>query len=127
MTIFYVASTTPGLLEAEARRWLAEQMLSKETDMAMQELEGYDEVVMKLVTSLPVEQRLAGLSLEQRLAGLPPEQRLAGLAPEQRPAGLSPEQKVLALPDDVIRALAPEYLATLSEATRSAIRGRIGR
>jgi hypothetical protein len=77
--------------------------------MAMHELEGYDEVVMKLVTSLPLEQRLAGL------------------APEQRLAGLSPDQKVLAMPDDVIRALSAEYLATLSEATRAAIRARIGR
>ncbi len=68
--------------------------------MAMQDLEGYDEVVMKLVTSLPLEQRLAGLT---------------------------PEQRVLALPDDAIRALSPEYLATLSEATRAAIRARIGR
>jgi hypothetical protein len=98
-----------GLLTAEARRWLAEQMASKETGMAMQGLEGYDEVVMKLVTSLPFEQRVAGLD------------------PEQRLAGLSPEQRVLAMPDDAIRAQSPEYFATLSEATRTAIRARIGR
>jgi hypothetical protein len=112
---------------AEARRWLSEQKGAKETDMAMHELEGYDEVVMKLVSSLPTEQRLAGLSPEQRLAGLSPEQRLVGLPPEQRLVGLPPEQMVLALPDDVLRGFSAEYLATLSEATRAAIHARIGR
>jgi hypothetical protein len=73
------------------------------------------------------EQRLAGLAPEQRLAGLAPEQRLAGLAPEQRLAGLSEEQAVLALTDAMLRALSDEYLATLPEATRAAIRRRIGR
>jgi hypothetical protein len=70
------------------------------TDMAMHELEGYDEVIQKLIATLP---------------------------PEQRLVGLSPEQMLLALPDDMIRGFSAEYLATLSEATRAAIRARIGR
>jgi hypothetical protein len=77
----------------EARRWLSEQVGAKEMAMEMHELEGYDEVIQKLLASLPPEQRLAGLPPEQRLAGLPPEQRLAGLPPEQRLAGLPPEQR----------------------------------
>ena len=64
---------------------------------------------------------------EQRLAGLAPEQIAAALAPEQRLAGLAPEQVLLTLPDDVLRALSPDYVRTLSDATRAAIRSRIGR
>jgi hypothetical protein len=78
------------------------------------------------LAGLAPEQRLAGLAPEQRLAGLAPEQRLAGLAPEQRLAGLAPEQVLLTLPDDVLRALSPDYVRTLSDATRAAIRKRIG-
>ncbi len=103
---------------SEARRWLSEQMGAKETAMAIHELEEYDEVTAKLIATVPPEQRLVGLS---------PEQRLVGLSPEQRLVGLSPEQMVLALPDDVIRGFSAEYLATLSEVTRAAIRARIGR
>jgi hypothetical protein len=99
-------------------------------------IESFDQVMTRLLARLPPEQRLAGLAPEQRLAGLAPEQRLAGLAPEQvlrsyapeqRLAGLSEEQAVLALPDAMLRALSDEYLATLPEATRAAIRKRIGR
>ena len=129
----------------EARRWLSEQVGAKEIAMEMHELEGYDEVIRKLIEGLPPEQvlaaytpeqvlaaykpeqRLAGLAPEQVLAAYKPEQRLAGLAPEQRLAGLAPEQAVLALPDEVLRGLSDAYLATLSEATRAAIRARIGR
>jgi hypothetical protein len=102
----------------EARRWLYEQGGTKEKAMEIHDLEGYDEVIQKIVTGLPPE---------QRLAGLPPEQRLAGLPPEQRLAGLSPEQAVLALPDELLRALSDEYLSTLPAATRALIRDRIGR
>jgi hypothetical protein len=112
---------------AEGRRWLSQQMGAKEIDMAMHELEGYDEVIARLLATLPPEQRLAGLPPEQRLAGLPPEQRLAGLSPEERVAGLSADQRVLTLPDDLLRGLSADALAMLSEATRAAIRARIGR
>ena len=74
--------------------------------MAIHELEGYDEVVQKL------------------LEGLSPEQRLAGLAPEQRLAGLAPEQVVLTLPDEVLRALSDDYIATLPQPTQDAVRAR---
>ncbi|WP_437321172.1 hypothetical protein [Sorangium sp. So ce385] len=75
----------------------------------------------------PPEQRVAGLPPEQVLSAFPPEQRVAGLPPEQRVAGLPPEQVLLALPDDVLRALSDSYLDTLSAETRAAIRARVGR
>ncbi len=111
----------------EGRRWLSEQLGAKEVGMAMHELEGYDEVIAKLLATLPPEERVAGLSPKERIAGLPPEERVAGLSPEERVAGLSPDQRVPILPDDLLRGLSAESLATLSEATRAAIRARIGR
>ncbi|WP_433930758.1 hypothetical protein AB3662_42230 [Sorangium cellulosum] len=129
----------------EARQWLAQQLGAEEMSMEMQDLEGIEEVVRKLlatlppervlaaytpeqrVAGLPPEQRVAGLPPEQRVAGLPPEQRVAGLPPEQRVAGLPPEQVLLAMPDDALRALSDAYLETLSAETRAAIRARIGR
>jgi hypothetical protein len=129
----------------EARRFWAEQVGTKEAMMALQDREGYDEVVqrfLELITpeerlaglapeqrlaGLAPEQRLAGLAPEQRLAGLAPEQRLAGLAPEQRLAGLAPEQTVLALPDEVLRALSDDFLDRLPEPIRVTVRRRLGR
>lgn len=93
----------------EARRWLSQHLADKVNDMAMHELEEYDEVIEKLVVSLP------------------PKRRLAGLTPEQLRTELTPEQVVLALPDEALRALSAPYLATLSEPTRAAIRARLGR
>lgn len=111
----------------EVRRWLSEQLGAKEIGMEIHELEGYDEVIQQLIATLPPEQRLAGLPPEQVLAAFKPEQRVAGLPPEQRLAGLTPEQAVLALPDEVLRGLSDEYLATLPEAIRAVVRARIGR
>ncbi|WP_437311451.1 hypothetical protein [Sorangium sp. So ce388] len=120
----------------EARRWLSQQLGAEEIVMEMHDLEGFDEVVRKLLATLPPErvlsayapeQRMAGLTPEQRMAGLTPEQRMAGLTPEQRMAGLTPEEVLLALPDEVLHALSASYLDTLPEGTRAAIRARIGR
>ena len=93
----------------EARRFWAQLVGMKEANMAVQELEGYDEVIQKLLDTLTPEQRLAGIPPEQRLAGIPPEQRL------------------LALPDETLRALPEDYLATLPEPVRAAIRQRLQR
>jgi hypothetical protein len=84
-------------------------MGTKEAMMAVQDLEGYDEVVQRFLELVT------------------PEQRVAGLAPEQRLAGLAPEQVVPALPDEVLRALPEDYLATLPQPTREAIRRRLNR
>ncbi|WP_437627360.1 hypothetical protein [Sorangium sp. So ce1151] len=129
----------------EARRWLAQQLGAEEMAMEMQDLEGFDEVVRKLLATLPPEQVLAAYTPEQVLAAYTPEQvlaaytpeqvlaayapeqRMAGLPPEQRVAGLPPEQVLLAMPDDALRALSDAYLETLSAETRAAIRARIGR
>jgi hypothetical protein len=84
----------------EGRRWFSQQVGSEEFAMSMQELEGYDEVIRKLVSTLP---------------------------PEQVLSAYSPEQMLLAMPDEMLRALSDAYVETLSEPTRAAIRARIGR
>jgi hypothetical protein len=118
----------------EARRFWMELVGTQEAGMSIQDLEGYDELMKKLLATLSPEQRLAGLEPEQRLAGLEPEQRLAGLDPEQRLAGLDPEQRLagldrdhqaLALPIEVLRLLPDEYLRSLSPEAQAKIRGRL--
>jgi hypothetical protein len=64
--------------------------------------------------------------IQRMLDGLSIKQRLAGLAPEQVLAMYDSEQLLLALPDNALRSLSDDYLATLSEPTRAAIRARIG-
>ena len=85
---------------------------------ATPELEGWDDWMERYVAAMPIEKRLAGLK---------PEDRLAGLKPEDRLAGLNPSEQVLALSDDVLRALPQSFLATLSEDVQAAIRERLGR
>ena len=70
---------------------------------------------------------LQRLPLEEVLRLYTPEQVLRLYTPEQRLAGLTEAQAALALPDAMLRALSDEYLATLPEETRAAIRKRIGR
>ena len=89
----------------EARRFwgeLARMAWRMEARVAVpvQDLEGYDEVMQKL---------------------------LDGVAPRQRLAGLTPEQILLALSDDVLRGLPTETLEKLLEAVGSALRQRAGR
>lgn len=112
---------------SEGRRFWAQLVGSQEVGMELQEMEDYDEVIQKLLNSLTPEQRLAGLAPEQILKAVPAEQLVPKLTPEQRLAGLAPEQIVAALPDAVLRALPDDYLATLSEPVRSAVRKRLGR
>ena len=47
---------------AAVRRFWAELVGSREVQMTVQDMEGYDEVMEKLLSSLPPEQRLAGLA-----------------------------------------------------------------
>ena len=84
----------------EARRFWAEQVGTKEAMMALHDLEGYDEVVQRFLELIP---------------------------PEQRLAGLAPEQAVLALPEEVLRALSHDFLENLPEPIRATIRKRLGR
>src|SRR5215510_3727274 len=106
----------------------------KDLAMNMQDMEGYKELMDRMLDALPAEQvlshyapeqRLAGLPPEQRLAGLPPEQRLAGLPPEQRLAGLDRDHQALALPVEVLRLLPEEYLRSLSPEVEAEIRRRL--
>ncbi|WP_438030198.1 hypothetical protein [Sorangium sp. So ce233] len=94
----------------EARRWLQQWVRPEEGAMQdVKELEGYDEMLQKLLDSLPVERQLAGLAPEERLAGLPPAHQL------------------LALSDDALRGFTDEYLRSLPAEVQDAIRRRIGR
>lgn len=87
-------------------------------DKASPTLEGYDDWMERLLANLPVERRLAGLD---------PEQRLAGLDPEQIARAVPAEHRVLALPDDALRALSEEYVATLPDDVQAKVRARRGR
>jgi hypothetical protein len=122
------------LRSSEARWFWLELVGSKEAAVNMQDMEGYKELMDKVLDTLPAEQvlshygpeqRLAGLPPEQRLAGLPPEQRLAGLPPEQRLAGLDRDHQALALPDEVLQLLPEQYLRSLSLAVQAEIRRRL--
>ena len=92
---------------SEARRFWMELVGTQEAGMSIQDLEGYDELMKKL------------------LATLAPEQRLAGLEPEQRLAGLDRDHQALALPIEVLRLLPNEYLRSLSPEVQAKIRGRL--
>jgi hypothetical protein len=129
----------------DAFQWCYDNMMQLREKASPKDLVGFDEMVSRFLEALTPEQRLAGLAPDQvlprfapaeRLAGLAPEQRLAGLAPEQRLAGLAPdqvfpwfapEQLVLALPDDLLRALDPTALARLPDTVQQQIRKRLGR
>ncbi|MBI4702218.1 MAG: hypothetical protein HY744_13905 [Deltaproteobacteria bacterium] len=66
-----------GKVRAEARRWFHAHLWRREgimEDVKIEELEGYDEVMVEMLASLPPEQRLAGLTPEQILSVLTPEQ-----------------------------------------------------
>lgn len=101
----------------EALWFWAELVGSQEAGMSMQDMEGYDEVVQKFLSTL---------SPEQRLAGLAPEQRLVGLAPEQRLAGLDRAHEALALSVELLRLLPDEYLRSLPPEVQAEIRRRLG-
>ena len=113
---------------AEAQRWLYEQLGSENVSMALSQVEGYEELLKKLLVALPPEavtNVYTADQVERILSTLPPEKRLAGLPPEKRLAGLPPEQAVLALPDEILRALPEAYLANLPEPVRATVRARL--
>jgi hypothetical protein len=84
----------------EALRFWAEQVGTKEAEMNVQQLEGYEEAVALFLSKLSPAERLAGLSRDDIL---------------------------LALPDDELRRLPESYLATFPESVRESVRKRIGR
>jgi hypothetical protein len=75
--------------------------------MSMQDMEGYDELMDKLLDTLP------------------PERVLSHYAPEQRLAGLDRDHQALALPAELLRLLPEEYLRSLSPEVQAEIRRRL--
>jgi hypothetical protein len=115
-----------GTLRSPEARWFWMELVgSKEAVMNMQDMEGYQELMDKMLDTLPAEQVLAHYAPEQRLAGLDPEQRLAGLDPEQRLAGLDRDHQAFALPVEVLRLLPETYLRSLSPQVDAEIRRRL--
>lgn len=95
-----------------------------------------DDLMTKLLDTLPPEQVMSHYGPEQRLAGLAPEQRLAGLAPqqvlshypaEQRLAGLDRDHQALALSIELLRVLPDAYVRSLSPEVQAEIRRRLQR
>lgn len=98
-----------SLTTVEARRFWMELVGSTEAAMSMQDMEGYDELMDKLLDALP------------------PEQVLTHYAPEQRLAGLDRDHQALALPIEVLRLLPEQYLASLSAEVQAELRRRLQR
>jgi len=113
------------VLSQEARRFWMELVGSGEVAMSMQDMEGYKELMDKLLDTLPAEQVLSHYAPEQVLSHYAPEQRLAGLPPEQRLAGLDRDHLTLALPVEVMRQLSEEYLRSLSPEVQAEIQKRL--
>jgi hypothetical protein len=106
-----------GTLRSPEARWFWMELVgSKEVVMNMQDMEGYKELMDKMLDTLPAEQVLSHYA---------PEQRLAGLDPEQRLAGLDRDHQALALPVEVLRLLPEAYLRSLSPQVEAEIRRRL--
>ena len=97
-----------GTLRSSEARWFWMELVgSKEAAMNMQDMEGYKELMDKMLDTLPAEQVLSHY------------------APEQRLAGLDRDQQALALPVEVLRLLPEEYLRSLSPEVDAEIRRRL--
>ena len=86
-----------------------------------------DAALVEATAEATIKDLIAKLPAAWRLAGLKPEERLVGLKPEERLADLDPAHAVLALPVEVLRALSPDYLATLPADVQSTVRARLAR
>ena len=102
--------------------------------MNLQDMEGYKELMDKMLDTLPAEQVLSHYAPEQRLAGLPPEQVLSHYAPKQRLAGLLLEERLadldrdhqaLALPIEILQLMPEEYLRSLAPGVELELRRRL--
>jgi hypothetical protein len=106
-----------GALRSPEARWFWMELVgSKDAAMNMQDMEGYKELMDKMLDTLPAEQVLSHYAPEQRLAGLPPEQRLTGL---------DRDHQALALPVEVLQLLPEAYLRSLSPEVEAEIRQRL--
>jgi hypothetical protein len=129
----------------EALRWLNTHFLRMTSMDDLHELEGYDELIERLLSTLPPadvlrhykpedvlhhykpEDVLHHYKPEDVLHHYKPEQRLAGLPPEQRLAGLPPEQRLA--PEDALRHygldLLLRHLRDLTPAERAAAESKL--
>jgi hypothetical protein len=92
-------------------RWLNKHFLRMTSMDNVHDLEGYDELVERLLRVLPPEDVLRHYRPEERLAGLKPEERLAGLKPDEyihHFATMTPEEQ-----GEVVRAMSPAERAAL--------------
>jgi hypothetical protein len=69
--------------EREAIWWLNARRLRMTTMENIHEIEGYDDLVERLLSTLTPEEVLRHYKPEERLAGLQPQERLAGLQPQE--------------------------------------------
>ncbi len=110
--------------QASARGWLYSHLFAG-GEVHMVDLEGYEELAAEAVKKLPAKLRLAGLGAKERLAGLDAKERLAGLDARERMAGLEPGEQLLALSDEVLRALSEDYVKTLPADVQAEIHRRV--
>ncbi|MBI5515725.1 MAG: hypothetical protein HY909_18225 [Deltaproteobacteria bacterium] len=130
---------TEALRTLEGHLWVRQTTWSGRVPMIeLKSLEGYDEMLKKIVEGLPPEVRVSGLRPAERLAGLragdeamrelveglSPEVRVSGLSPAERLAGLGPAEVLLTLPAEVLRGLSEEYLKTLPAELQARVRAR---
>jgi hypothetical protein len=124
-----------GTLRSPEARWFWMELVgSKEAAMNMQDMEGYKELMDKMLDTLPTEQVLSHYAPEQVLSHYAPEQVLSHYAPEQvlshyapeqRLAGLDRDHQALALPVEVLRLLPEKYLRSLAPDVEAEIRRRL--
>jgi hypothetical protein len=115
------------VLTAETRWFWMELVGSKEAGMSVQDMEGYDELMGKLLERLPAERVLSHYNPKEVLSHYAPEERLADLPAEQRLAGLDRDHQALALPIEVLRLLPEQYIGSLSAEVQAELRRRLRR
>ncbi|MFO0607996.1 MAG: hypothetical protein U0324_32830 [Polyangiales bacterium] len=112
----------------EVARWIGQNTSIMSTpEKASPEMEGFYDWFRPLREGLPLEVLLAGMPPEEVLAAYKPEQRLAGIDPAVVARSLSEADRLLALPDAALRALSPDYVATLPADVQALIRERLAR
>jgi hypothetical protein len=104
--------------------WYARDGTPTEDGMDVRQLEEFKAMQQRYLSSLPIEDRLAGLDADAIAKALSPEQRLAGLDPEQRLAGLAEADAVLAMPDAVLAGLTDAFVDALPADIRTRVRAR---
>jgi hypothetical protein len=115
-----------GTLHSPEARWFWMELVgSKEVVTNMQGMEGYKELMDKMLDTLPAEQVLSHYAPEQVLSHYAPEQVLSHYAPELRLTGLDRDQQALALPVEVLRLLPEAYFRSLSPEVEAELRRRL--